>query len=278
MGKIFYVAAGFLLLVLFGLYVFLPWLLGVVTVGLGGWFFLQFLIFFPVACGFYILLKNMPRSPAGGELDLTGEDLKKEGEEEGLSPENLVGSLAHELRKPLSRLKLKVEESPSELLELEETINLVEEVFRDENFSPGWISVPRLFKMLVEEFPASREIKFKIETGWIEADRKQLKLALENIIRNSIQAYGEEDGKIEIRVFCSGPEWCIRITDKAGGIDEKLARTISSAGSVEGAEGMGLGLLLVKKICKNHGGRLLIESKQDEGTEVTITLPWPVGN
>jgi signal transduction histidine kinase len=40
--------------------------------------------------------------------------------------------------------------------------------------------------------------------------------------------------------------------------------------------GMGLGLLLARRIVESHGGRIVVESDTSSGTEITITLPRQV--
>ncbi len=200
-----------------------------------------------------------------------------------------VGLVVHEIRKPLSKLRLQLNklseeedlaELPGEVDKLLQTVDQVEEVFEREQFQPRWLSVPRLFSELISDFesPARDNLIFQLDLEWVYCDPQQLRLALINLIRNSLQAYQRQDKEGLIKVVCRrmGPEVCWQVEDRAGGMDEELARLINGQKSVA-HHGMGLGLTLVKKICRNHRGRMMVNSESGAGTEVTLTLPQVFG-
>ncbi|MFB6354955.1 MAG: ATP-binding protein [bacterium] len=202
-----------------------------------------------------------------------------------VDPGELVGAVVHEIRDPINRLQLKLDEQESEcredLKDIQTIVERVEGVFRTDQLDCYWVPVPILFKELVIDLDqdVKNHLRFVTSVSWLYCHPYQLRLALENLIKNAMQAYRRQEnstGNIIVAVEIAGPEWCLTIEDSAGGIDPELARTINSNQSQSGTGGMGLGLLITKKIISNHGGRMVVETEQEEGSVVTLTIPMPV--
>ena len=85
-----------------------------------------------------------------------------------------------------------------------------------------------------------------------------------------------------ISIFIKKPYAAITIKDDGIGIPEKLQPYIfnqfTKAGrkGLKGENSIGLGLHISKTIVEQHHGKLLVESKENEGTMFTILLPLPV--
>lgn len=113
------------------------------------------------------------------------------------------------------------------------------------------------------------------DIGSILADESRVKQAILNLIRNAIN-FTPENGRISISAHKMGDSVKITVSDTGKGIpQEDLSRVLlpfekSQANAESGA---GLGLTLVKNIIELHGGTIAIDSKQGEGTSVTVTLP-----
>jgi len=103
-------------------------------------------------------------------------------------------------------------------------------------------------------------------------DADQLKQAFHNLIRNAVQAMG---GGGQLRIVCSpSPDFLdIRFADTGPGISPEQLTRIMEPYYTTKADGTGLGLLIVDRIVRGHGGALSIESEAGRGSVFTISLP-----
>lgn len=107
----------------------------------------------------------------------------------------------------------------------------------------------------------------------IHGDRELLEVALENILRNAIEAVRQRHpatgGRIEITVVGT-PHPTISIRDNGVGIDPEHAAGYLLPFQSTKSEGTGLGLPLARKIVLQHGGTLSISGLLNEGAVVTL--------
>ena len=116
----------------------------------------------------------------------------------------------------------------------------------------------------------------------IEVDKNQIQQVIFNILMNAIESI-HQAGTITIKtskqIFpeysSSEPVCLMEITDTGEGISsENLSKIFEPFFTTKReGKGTGLGLSIAKTIIDNHKGKLLIESKKDEGTHVMIILP-----
>lgn len=95
-----------------------------------------------------------------------------------------------------------------------------------------------------------------------------------NLLNNANDAI-REDGKIIISTEIKEKKLFLRIIDSGIGIAEKNMAKITEPffTTKHTGNGNGLGLFICYRIVKEHGGKLLFESKEEKGTTVTISLP-----
>lgn len=134
---------------------------------------------------------------------------------------------------------------------------------------------------LTVDWARKRNLSVKLScppsVGSLNIDERRMKQALLNLIRNAI-TFTPEGGKIEIAARREGDVTIFSITDTGVGIPaEDLTRIFQPfertvAGRNAGQAGAGLGLALVKNIVELHGGRIKIDSVENRGTIVTVTL------
>jgi len=106
----------------------------------------------------------------------------------------------------------------------------------------------------------------------LEMDRDQIKQAFYNIIRNAFQAM-KSGGILRIRSGADETHQFISFSDTGGGISaEDISRVFEPYFTTKSA-GSGLGLLIVRRIVRAHGGEVIIESEQNRGLTLTIRLP-----
>ena len=107
----------------------------------------------------------------------------------------------------------------------------------------------------------------------LSADSAQLFQALYNLIRNAYQSIPGEDGGIYIQTAYNDNDLRIVISDTGTGISHEVMGSMYEPFRTTKSKGNGLGLLIVRRIIKDHGGTLGFASKPGTGTTVTITLP-----
>ena len=106
----------------------------------------------------------------------------------------------------------------------------------------------------------------------IPLDRQQIRQAFFNIIRNAIQAM-TNGGLLKIGARMSEQFLAITFKDTGPGITpERLANMFEPFNTTK-AEGSGLGLMIVQRIVRDHGGQMEIHSEPRAGTTFTLFLP-----
>lgn len=111
-------------------------------------------------------------------------------------------------------------------------------------------------------------------------DSKQIQKVINNLMFNAIK-YTPKGGKISINISKDIDNVIISITDNGEGIPEKDLTKIfdifyqsdNSGKAANGISGSGIGLALVKSIIKMHHGEISVNSKINEGSTFTFTLP-----
>ena len=112
----------------------------------------------------------------------------------------------------------------------------------------------------------------------IVADGNSLQFIIRNLMSNALK-FTDSGDQIKITASESSDGVALRIEDSGTGIPrEKLKRIWeldkkSSSQGTHGERGTGIGLSLVNDFVKRNNGRIHIESKENEGTSVTVLLP-----
>ena len=107
------------------------------------------------------------------------------------------------------------------------------------------------------------------------ADPEALRSVLTNLILNSLQAIDSEGGRLEIKLSgdLAGEHACIEVSDTGRGIaPEDISKVFEPYYSTK-ETGTGLGLAIVKKLIDDHGGAIMVTSREGQGTVFKITLP-----
>lgn len=105
-------------------------------------------------------------------------------------------------------------------------------------------------------------------------DRDQCKQALYNIIRNSFQAM-KESGTLRVMTGCDETHVWVSIGDTGGGVSIDQLDKIFQPYFTTKNDGNGLGLLVVQRVVRAHGGEIMLESTEGKGLVFTIRLPRP---
>ena len=226
------------------------------------------------------------------------------------SRNSFVAQATHELRTPLTNIRLYVEQAVdegeddpklraqalnvinSEARRLERIVADMLSVAEIEAGSltvrPGDVRTDALFADLKSDYEAqaaekSIELVFDLppKLPVIRADRDRLGQALHNLVGNALK-YTPPGGKVTVRV--ETPEnngLVVHVIDTGIGIDAEECERIfdrfyrANDRRIAHVTGSGLGLALAREIARLHGGDIAVESKLDEGSTFSISLPCP---
>jgi PAS domain S-box-containing protein len=130
-------------------------------------------------------------------------------------------------------------------------------------------------KYEAEESDVRVEKKLNRSIPKVEIDEKYIKQALMNIIKNGIAAMSENGGVLTLSTREDEGYVMTDIRDTGVGIsDEKIAKIFEPYYTTKDF-GSGLGLTVVYKVVREHGGEISVQSREGEGTTFTISLPVP---
>ncbi|WP_216829340.1 PAS domain S-box protein [Alkalihalobacterium elongatum] len=113
---------------------------------------------------------------------------------------------------------------------------------------------------------------YEAEKILVYCDDNQLKQVFINLIKNAIDAM-PTGGKISLEVELENEHVIIRIKDEGIGIPEEKIASIGRPFFSTKENGTGLGLMISFGIIENHNGKVFVNSKENQGTTFTITLP-----
>ena len=107
----------------------------------------------------------------------------------------------------------------------------------------------------------------------LSADATQLFQVFYNLIRNAYQSIPGDEGGIYIQTAYNDNDVRVVISDTGTGISHEVMGSMYEPFRTTKRKGNGLGLLIVRRIIKDHAGTLAFASKEGTGTTVTLTLP-----
>jgi signal transduction histidine kinase/Tfp pilus assembly protein PilF len=193
----------------------------------------------------------------------------EDGEQNGIDFKGLLGNLKH---------------SASYSLELLENLLLWSRL--DENksfFHPETVDLARIVHNCISLFDETAKNKDVSVTQDIRegitimADKIMLETIIRNLVSNSIK-FSRQGGDISVAAEESRSEIKIRVTDRGVGMSkEQIDKVMNNGGftrrGTSNEKGAGIGMTLVREFTAIHRGKLVIDSKEDEGTTVTLTFP-----
>lgn len=212
---------------------------------------------------------------------------------------------AHDIRTPLTLIKAPLEElrekeqlsvdgvsnmntalrNVNALLRL--TTNLINFERADVYSSELYISEFELSTFMTETFEVFRpyadikHINFTYETNFrylnVWFDKEKMESILKNIVSNAVK-YTPENGNVHIFVNESSDSWSVEVKDTGIGIpsseQKKLFKTHFRGSNAINlmVTGSGIGLMLVWKLVRLHGGKIALNSVEHQGSTVKVTF------
>jgi two-component system, sporulation sensor kinase E len=103
-------------------------------------------------------------------------------------------------------------------------------------------------------------------------DATQIQQALVNLIKNAMQAM-TKGGTLALQTGEGSDDVWVSVSDTGGGIPQEQINRIFEPFYTTKKKGSGLGLMIVQRIVRAHGGRIDLESHVGRGTTFRIWLP-----
>lgn len=211
----------------------------------------------------------------------------------------LAGGLAHEIKNPLAGLKMGIyllEHADSRQdagdkfdrirREVRRIDDLVTGVFRLTNEGVEEpreaLDVADVVQECIEEIGhQARDRRVKILAHLEAVDRPvimgghdQVRLIISNLLRNALEAVGE-DGTVEVILETDGTDVLVlRVSDNGPGVPAAIQDHIFDLGYTTKTSGTGLGLALVRRELDLLGGDIELHSGPGGGTELRVLFPF----
>jgi signal transduction histidine kinase len=133
-------------------------------------------------------------------------------------------------------------------------------------------------KMVHQSSPVLKNIHIELESPGllppVLADHRLLYQAMNNLVKNGLEAIGTAVGRITIRAGVENNTLMLSVTDTGAGMtDETRARLFEPFFTTKGRSGTGLGMAITQSIIEAHNGRIECRSEEGKGTEFIIHLP-----
>ncbi|PYK58078.1 MAG: PAS domain-containing sensor histidine kinase [Verrucomicrobia bacterium] len=131
----------------------------------------------------------------------------------------------------------------------------------------------RFFSAEIEARDIVVETELRSDLPLLQLDRDQMKQAFYNVIKNSFEAMRRR-GILRIRTDMDESHVRVSFIDTGGGMSAETLSHVFEPYYTTKESGTGLGLLIVRRIVREHGGELAIESTEGKGLALTIRLPF----
>ncbi|MFH1196985.1 MAG: HAMP domain-containing sensor histidine kinase [bacterium] len=237
-------------------------------------------------------------SPLGmkGELNLLSDamlKMKNDLEDDHKERNKLLAQIAHEIRNPLGSIELLANLVKEDLNKKEFDTEYIQKILLEINGlkqlissyleyskpmppTPESLDLHLLISDIGEKFHTMFEsnkidFKYSVEDKEIVFDKNHLNQILMNLILNSIDAIGA-NGTISVKLSNENGIKKITIEDTGKGIPPENLKKVLEPFFTTKKNGTGLGLSICKKLAKENGADITVESKPGEGTKFILSI------
>jgi two-component system, sporulation sensor kinase E len=130
----------------------------------------------------------------------------------------------------------------------------------------------RVLKPEIEQAGVTVRLDLRADMPAMPLDPNQMKQAFHNLIRNACQAMAQ-GGTLTITGTFTDYEVRLSFDDTGKGISAEQMGRLFQPFATTRSTGTGLGLLIVRRIVREHGGEIDIESREGKGTRITLWMP-----
>ena len=216
----------------------------------------------------------------------------------------LAGSLAHEIKNPLSVIRLNMElmaedfeneTSPAARRAKKKIETIQKQCSRLENLLNDFMKFTRLSQLELIPGDLNDQVEqvldfFEAQTSQlnidviryldpdlpnIRIDKQSIHAALMNLVKNAIEAM-PEGGQLLVRTRITKNGVALDLIDNGCGMDDDALLNMFNAFYSNKDQGSGLGLPTAKRIIEAHGGWISVQSDIGRGTQFTLEFPAPM--
>lgn len=226
-----------------------------------------------------------------GELSRAFNDMARSVRERISARDQLLLDVSHELRSPLTRMKVALEllpagpQSAGMAADVAEMEVMIAEILELERLRDGrGLRLERvdLNALVAQTIAASRapgtRQKRDRDELWLALDGERMRTVLRNLLENAIKYSLPDSAPVEIATAMEGHTVVVRVRDDGPGVPpedipqlfEPFFRVDRSRSKQTG--GYGLGLSICKRIVEAHGGRIAVEAHAPRGTSFVLYL------
>ncbi len=215
----------------------------------------------------------------------------------------LAGSLAHEIKNPLSVIHMNIDLLSEDIAEIDSPvtrrslnrINIVRSQcermeallrdflkyarLRDIDLLPGSLNdqieqVLRAYQAQADAADIDIEKYLDPDLPAILLHSDSLQAALMNLVKNALEAM-DRGGQLWARTYTTRGGIALDLIDTGCGVDDTTVLHMFEPFYSTKEEGSGLGLPTARKIIEAHGGRISVQSDVGRGTKFTLEFPVP---
>jgi signal transduction histidine kinase len=243
---------------------------------------------------------------SANEMAAELERMRSERDDADRARRNLIASVSHDLRTPLTSLRLLVEAigdgvvaGPADTADalrrargyVTTLSTLVDDLFELARLEAGDISwtlsqvgVAELIDETVEAFRPLAEQKglmltesVSSDVGPLRGNPEKLQRVLYNLVQNAVR-HTPQDGTVSLRAEGDRGFVRIEVADDGEGIppeqsEQVFERFFRGGDGARNGTGAGLGLSISRAIVEAHGGRIWVEPREGRGARVIFTVP-----
>jgi signal transduction histidine kinase len=208
--------------------------------------------------------------------------------------DQLLVDVSHELRSPLTRMKVALELPPND----EQRSRLAEDVAEMERMVAELLELERLrsgrglsivsqdlvaiLSGVIADFrdrPPGVHLVTTPREMLVDVDAEKIRTVLRNLLENAVKYSPPQSHQVEVSAVDQGDTVVVRVTDDGIGIpDGDVDRVFEPFFRVDASRskstgGYGLGLSICKRVMEAHGGSIAVERPTGRGTSFVLTLP-----
>jgi signal transduction histidine kinase len=208
----------------------------------------------------------------------------------------LAAGVAHELRNPLTSIKMLVQTGlegrppqglpPEDLSVLEDEIRRMEKYLqsfldfarppRSERRDSDLVAVVRRAVSLVDGRARRQKVDIDVavpaEAVRLRIDPEEIQQVLVNLLLNALDVL-PRGGRIRVEVVARGGGVEVRVSDNGPGIASEIRNSLFEPFVTSKENGVGLGLSICKRLVEAHGGSIRGDNPPDGGAVLSFTLP-----